>query len=69
MELGTKRTKKLNQTKIEAQDRFETENNLHRMLRKKRVKGEWFELDETDIESIETLARDSALLPSEEVTT
>ncbi len=55
---------------IEAQDRYEAEHNLHHVFHKKRIRGEWFELDEADIEQITALAEESENRPlAEEVET
>lgn len=42
-------------SELYAEDCTETEANLHRRFAKKRIKGEWFKLDETDIEYIKEL--------------
>jgi len=38
---------------IRCKDRFETERALHQQFSHKRVNGEWFRLDQNDIEQIE----------------
>ena len=42
--------------RITTADRFGTEHRLHEQFADKRVNGEWFELDEADVEYIRGLA-------------
>lgn len=40
---------------IKAQDRFEAEKRLHVQFARKRINGEWFRLDDRDVEAIKRI--------------